>query len=288
MPAVRARRSRQPAPGFLRRFAPWIAAAVGGLLILGIVAFVVRLVTFVNTVSSGLHLPWEGDRPGSIPYKLKHGQTVNLLILGYGGSENDAPYLTDTMMVVTLDPKQNEIVEASMPRDIWVTIDAWAKGDPHYGYQDKLNAAFEVGTEDNPHWGNKLPQYTGRDGGGKLAEHMISKLTGVQFDGYAAVDFKAFRDVVNALGGVDVCLSSPLDDYQYPNYRHGYIKGGIHFKAGCQHLNGERALELARSRKAIQPDQQTDFARAKRQQMILSAIKKQALSVNGISKAPFL
>jgi len=167
-----------------------------------------------------------------------------------------------------------------------VPINAWAKGDSHTGHTDKINAAFMIGTEGN--WGNKLATYTGRDGGGHLAEATVGKVTGIQFDKYAAVDFKAFRDVVNALGGVDVCLTSPLDDYSYPDYHDHYVKGGIHFKAGCQHLDGERALELARSRKAIQPDQQTDFGRARRQQMLVSAIKKQALSVNGIVKAPFL
>ena len=50
---------------------------------------------------------------------------------------------------------------------------------------------------------------------------------------------------MNALGGVDVCLTSNLDDYTYPDYYNGYHP--IHFKAGCQHLNGEQALEVARS-----------------------------------------
>jgi hypothetical protein len=62
----------------------------------------------------------------------------------------------------------------------------------------------------------------------------------------------------------------------------------IHFKAGCQHLNGEQALEVARSRHAIQPEQQSDFGRARRQQDIMEAIKQKATSVNGFSKAPQL
>jgi hypothetical protein len=93
---------------------------------------------------------------------------------------------------------------------------------------------------------------------------------------------------VDALGGVDVCLDSPLDDDQYPNYGDGYVKGGIHFKAGCQHVNGEQALEIARSRHATEASQASDFARAKRQQLIISAIRKKATSVDAITKAPQL
>ena len=81
------------------------------------------------------------------------------------------------------------------------------------------------------------------------SEHEVSKVTGLTFDRYIAVDFIAFRDMVNALGGVDVCLTTDLDDTSYPDYTGGYHP--IHFKAGCQHLNGEQALEIARSRHAI-------------------------------------
>ena len=62
------------------------------------------------------------------------------------------------------------------------------------------------------------------------------------------------------LGGVDVCLSTNLDDNSYPTTSNGYHP--IHFKAGCQHLNGEQALEVARSRHAIEPQQSSDFGRA--------------------------
>src|SRR6202022_4480272 len=100
------------------------------------------------------------------------------------------------------------------------------------------------------------------------------------------VDFVAFRDMVNALGGVDVCLTTNLDDISYPNYHGGFHP--IHYKAGCQHLNGEQALQIARSRHAIQAEQSSDFGRARRQQDIMEAIKKKATTINGFSKAPQL
>jgi hypothetical protein len=87
---------------------------------------------------------------------------------------------------------------------------------------------------------------------------------------------------------VNVCLDGPLDDYQYPDYHNGYVKGGIHFKAGCQTVNGEQALQLARSRHANQADQASDFGRSRRQQLLLNAIRKKASSMNAITKAPEL
>src|SRR6185312_14701601 len=114
----------------------------------------------------------------------------------------------------------------------------------------------------------------------------VGKVTGLTFDRYIAVDFQAFRYIVNDLGGIDFCLSTNLDDLQYPDRTNGYK--AIHFKAGCQHLNGEQALQVARSRHAIQPAQASDFGRAKRQQDIMQAIKKKATTINGFSKAPQL
>jgi hypothetical protein len=95
-------------------------------------------------------------------------------------------------------------------------------------------------------------------------------------------------------------MDSPLDDCHYPNYHNGYVNhgvppgepcppgAGIHFKAGDYQVNGEQALEIARSRDASEPDQATDFARARRQQMIVGAIRSKAVSAGALTKAPQL
>jgi LCP family protein required for cell wall assembly len=220
--------------------------------------------------------------PGTIAYKLKHGQRVNILLLGRGGYENDAPFLTDSVMAVTIDPVSNRVMLASVPRDLTVKMNL--QDPPSRTWANKINAAYEVP------YTNIIccvaKQYTGRNGGGKAAEHEVGKVLGLTFDKFIAVDFKAFRDIVNALGGVDVCLTTALDDLSYPDYHGGFTP--LHFKAGCQHLNGEQALRVARSRHAIQTAQSSDFGRARRQQDIMYAIKKKATSVNGFSKAPQL
>jgi len=247
-----------------------------------------RLDDFISA-TTGQHLNPIGEvvqavepSPGTIAYKLKHGQRVNILLLGMGGYENDAPYLTDSIMAVTIDPATDRVMLASIPRDLVVHMNLQ---DPSTRtWTNKINAAYEV-----PYINIiccVAPQYTGRDGGGRAAEHEVGKVTGLTFDRYVAVDFVAFRDMVNALGGIDVCLTTNLDDLFYPDSKNGYSP--IHFKAGCQHLNGTQALEVARSRHATEPAQQTDFGRARRQQDIMEAIKRKTTSVNGFEKAPQL
>jgi LCP family protein required for cell wall assembly len=187
-------------------------------------------------------------------------------------------------MAVTIEPKTGRVMLLSIPRDLVVPMNLQTPSTRIW--INKINAAYEVP------YVNIIccvaPEYTGRDGGGHAAEHEVSKVTGLEFDRYIGVDFVAFRDMVNALGGVDVCLSTNLDDYEYPDYSDGYIRGGIHYKAGCQHLNGEQALQVSRSRHADQAQQSSDFGRSRRQQDVMQAIKKKATTVNGFAKAPQL
>ena len=236
---VRPRRS-QYAP---RR--PWRGALgallVGGILV-GVLLGALRVADFlqgVGNLSPGTIAKQVDPPAGSIPYKLQHGQQVNVLLLGYGGAENDAPYLTDTLMVLSIDSASHRVMQVSVPRDLMVDID-YGAGKSTF---QKINVAYSIGADDGS-WPGKKSEYRGKQGGGHLAEATVSKVTGLQFDGFVAVDFKAFRDVVNALGGVQACLDTPLDDNQYPDYHNGYIKGGIHFPAGCYMVNGEQFVTV--------------------------------------------
>lgn len=285
----RARRSRYNVTYRLTRSVPAIVVATLLVVVLvGATLTYQRLDDFF-TATTGHHLNPLGEvvqaiepSPGTIAYKLKHGQRVNILLLGRGGYENDAPFLTDSIMAISIDPVSNRVMMVSIPRDLVVKMNLQ---DPaSRTWANKINAAYEIPYTNIICCVAKA--YTGRDGGGHAAEHEVGKVTGLTFDKYIAVDFVAFRDMVNALGGVDICLTTALDDNSYPDYHGGYHP--IHFKAGCQHLNGEQALEIARSRHAIQAAQASDFGRARRQQDIMEAIKKKTTSVNGFSKAPAL
>jgi LCP family protein required for cell wall assembly len=255
--------------------------SVGGYFAYRAYSFVHKVARVTNPIQI-VQQQLGGPAPGTIAYKLQHGQRVNVLVLGYGGPGNDGPYLTDTMMIVSVDSAHQRIAEVSVPRDLYVRIDAWQDGRQ---YLSKINGAFSV-----PHTpgifapGPLRQQYQGRDGAGHLAETVISQLTGLQVDRYVGIDFDAFRSAVNAVGGVQVCMDQPLDDPTYQVVlRPGVIQTGIHFPAGCQQVNGEQALELARSRTAIEPEQATDYGRARRQQLIINAIRKKATSINAIT-----
>ena len=287
----RARRSRYNVSYRLTRSVPAAIAAALILVVLVAVTLTYKRFDDFITATTGHHINPIGEvvqavepAQGTIAYKLKHGQQVNILLLGMGGEQNDAPYLTDSIMAVTIDPTSNRVMLASIPRDL--TLGMNLQNPPSRIWYQKINAAYEVP------YTNIIccvaAQYTGRTGGGYAAEHEVGKVTGLTFDRYIAVDFVAFRDMVNALGGVDVCLTTNLDDYEYPDYFNGYIRGGIHYKAGCQHLNGEQALQVARSRHAVEAQQSSDFGRAQRQQDIMQAIKRKATTVNGFAKAPQL
>ena len=285
----RARRSRYRVFYRLTRSVP---AVIGGVLLLAVVVgatLTYKRIDDFFAATTGHHINPVGEvvnavdpQPGTIAYKLRHGQQVNVLMLGMGGYENDAPFLTDSIMAITIDPTSNRVMMASIPRDLTVHMNL--QSNPNRVWVQKINAAYEVPYTDIICC--VASQYTGANGGGYAAEHEVGKVTGLSFDRYVAIDFVAFRDMVDALGGVDVCLSTRLDDIEYPDYSGGYHP--IHFAAGCQHLNGEQALEIARSRHAIQPEQSSDFGRAKRQQDIMQAIKKKATTVNGFAKAPAL
>ena len=285
----RARRSRYHVSYRLTRSVP--AAVLAALLLavlVGVTLTYKRFDDFIHT-TTGRHINPIGEvvqavepAQGTIAYKLKHGQQVNVLLLGMGGEQNDAPYLTDSIMAVTIDPATNRVMMASIPRDLTLRMNL--QSNPNRVWVQKINAAYEVPYVDIICC--VASQYSGPHGGGYAAEHEVSKVTGLTFDRYIAVDFKAFRDMVNTLGGVDVCLTTNLDDYEYPDYNNGYAP--IHYRVGCQHLNGEQALQIARSRHAQQKEQSSDFGRARRQQDIMQAIKKKTTTVNGFAKAPQL
>src|SRR6202158_3587474 len=203
----RARRSRYNVSYRLTRSVPAVLVAVllVGVLV-GATLTYKRIDDFITT-TTGHHLNPIGEvvqavqpAQGTIAYKLEHGQQVSVLLLGMGGEQNDAPYLTDSIMSVTIDPNTNRVMLASIPRDLVGHMDLHTT--PTRIWTNKINAAFEV-----PYVSIiccVAPEYTGRDGGGHAAEHEVGKVTGLTFDRYIGVDFVAFRDMVNALGGVDV------------------------------------------------------------------------------------
>ena len=212
--------------------------------------------------------------PDSLAYKIKHDQRLNILLLGYGGPGHEGPYLTDSIMLVSIQPAAKQAIMISLPRDLYVKIPAL----PRNGYMwGKLNLAYAVGS-DHRNYPNVRNEWKTATGPGDLAAATVAQITGQRIDYWVGVDFKAFRDVVNALDGIQVSVPTALDDPKYPR---GETNGvmHIHFNAGPQQMNGEQALEYARSRETT-----SDFDRSKRQQLIMLAVRQRIFSLNAIPK----
>jgi LCP family protein required for cell wall assembly len=200
---------------------------------------------------------------GTLAPKLRSDQPVNVLFLGYGGPGHGGPYLTDSMLLLSIRPVSQQAVIVSIPRDLVAPIPAL----PDQGtISARINLAYAIGV-DRQSFPNVQDRWRSPTGGGDLAAATVAEVTGQPVDYWVAVDFKAFRQVVDALGGIDVTISEPLDDPFFPAgettaYKH------VHFDAGFQHLGGERALEYARSRQTT-----SDFDRSRRQRLMLLAIQ---------------
>jgi LCP family protein required for cell wall assembly len=192
--------------------------------------------------------------------RLRAGQPLNILLLGYGGPGHDGAYLTDSMAVASLDPVTGTIAFISVPRDLWVQIPATADG--RGGYWGKINQALAVGMGDGGDYAT----------GGALASRAVAQVLGIPIDAWVGLDFVGFRQFIDTLGGVDVEVAQTFTDDHYPNNDDANIDPSyktIHFDAGMQHMDGETALEFARSR--YSPQDGSDFGRSRRQQQVLHA-----------------
>lgn len=188
---------------------------------------------------------------------------VHILLLGIGGEGHDGPNLTDTMILATLKIPQNsgENVQVglfSIPRDLVVDI-------PGHDYV-KINSAYAYGQQD------------GQNQGAQLARKTVEHLLGINIPYYGLLDFAGFKKVIDDIGGITVTVDRTFTDSSYPDEKDGYLPP-ITFQAGTQKMNGERALEFVRSRHGDN-NEGTDFARSRRQQKILQAIKDRVVSLN--------
>jgi LCP family protein required for cell wall assembly len=191
--------------------------------------------------------------------KLKgqdNGRT-NILLLGVGDEGHGGSTLSDTIQVASIDWKDKKIAMISIPRDLYVSI-------PGYGYS-KINSAHAFGEQK----GGKGPE---------LAMQTVEKVLDIPIHYYVRIDFSGLKDIVDSLGGVTVTVDNTFCDYNYPTEYKGDTRK-VCFTKGAQTMNGIKALQFSRSRHALGPEG-SDFARSKRQQKVIMAIKEKALSAN--------
>jgi LCP family protein required for cell wall assembly len=219
-----------------------------------------------------LGLPDLGDLPslavGPQPVSadlpnIDAGERVNVLVMGVDRRPTEkCPCRSDVLMIASLDPKTSTAGLVTIPRDLYVPI-------PSVG-EDRINTALFYGAV------NKTP-----GGGPALAKQTVEYNLGRRIHYYVLIDFAGFRKVVDTLGGIDICVAKAIDDPTYPDEDFGFRP--IHIPAGCQHMNGEVALEYVRSRHI-----DNDFGRSKRQVQLLLAIRDRALRLDLLPKLPAL
>jgi len=178
-------------------------------------------------------------------------QIINILLIG---SDKRSTWKqigrSDSTMIATIDNKHKRIKLTSLMRDMYVTI-------PENG-QNRFNAAYSFG-------------------GVNLVYQTIAENFGIKLDGYALVDFSAFKKVIDTIGGVKIELSEQEFTYLTTAYHRGSV---LDLKQGMNLMNGEQALAYTRMRQ----DLQGDFGRTQRQRKVLNAIfmKAKTMSLNDI------
>jgi len=191
------------------------------------------------------------------PITSDSGRT-NFLLLGIPGGVHDGEDLTDALIFFSINQQTGDSLLLSLPRDIWV---------------DSLRAKL-----------NTIYHYRGL----ATTKKIVSEILDQPVHYAVLLDFGGFVQAVDALEGIDVEIERTFDDYRYPipgkenddcdgdpglacRYEH------LHFDAGRQHLDGERALKYVRSRYA-EGEEGSDFARSRRQQRLLVAVRSKLLS----------
>jgi LCP family protein required for cell wall assembly len=179
---------------------------------------------------------------------------VNVLILGLrGGSNQDCPNCTDTMIVLTIDPVSKTAGMISIPRDMWVSI-------PGFNY-NRINAAYTTGEL------FKLP-----GGGPALTIKTVEDFLGIPIQYYAQIDFTAFEKMIDDIGGV--CMNVPVQVDAGVLDEHGTTI----VKPGYQCLSGKVALGYARARDVVQGVTGGDVQRSQDQQRVIMAVRDKVLS----------
>jgi LCP family protein required for cell wall assembly len=231
----------------------------------------VGLVTALMSIAAGgsivllKRLDASIDREPGLPVTRPEPQEpVNVLVLGSdsraGLTEQELKELTlnpekgqrsDTIILVHFDPQREKAVLVHFPRDLRTEI-------PGHGTA-KINEAFRLG-------------------GANLMIRTVQRFSGLPIHHYVKVDFSGFLNLVDAVGGVQLCVDRPMYDE----------KAGLRIaKAGCYTFDGRRALAFVRARH-VEGDLIPDFSRISRQQQFIRALLNKLLSVSSLVRLPEL
>lgn len=209
---------------------------------------------YYQTINNNLHQGISEDLNNALVDTAYAGDPFYMLLMGTDGSEERASsseyagdtFRSDSMMLVRIDPENKKATMVSLHRDTMINMG-------QYGAQ-KLNAAHSLG-------------------GSAYTVQVVSEMAGVPISHYAEIDFDGFRDIVDALGGVEVDVPMEINDSM----------AGGHVDAGLQTLTGDQALILCRARHAYDDYGDGDRYRAANQRLVLAAIAKKILASDPVT-----
>src|SRR5690625_738451 len=205
------------------------------------------------------------------------GQALNILILG-SDSRDEANkefgdfegMRSDTAMIAHVAADRSRVDVVSIPRDLIVEIPPCPQPGGEYSYARPLGS--------NEHNGTRFNAAFSIGSGGSDVRHgaacailTVENMTDIYIDDWAVVDMDGFRTMINAIGGVNMCIEEDIDDW----------RAELDVKAGCQTLDGDQALGFARVRKGIGDG--SDIGRIGRQQELLGAMAEQTLSAGALA-----
>ena len=256
---------------------------------------VLELNTTLDRVFAGAGSVVEPDNPrpeqplNRPDYRWDGTERVNFLLLGIDSGVGRDEALTDTILVVSVDPVARTAVMVSVPRDTgYLPLpDTSVYADARY--PQKINQLSTDANRDPKRWCPDLA--AGADCGIRALERSVGLYLGIPIQYYATVDLAGFTELIDAVGGVDLCLPGDLVDDQYsgPTWS---PKVGIRLEGGCRHYDGVHALAYARIRKGYielpdgTRDPQNDFKRADRQQEVLLALRRELAQTNLVFELP--
>lgn len=193
------------------------------------------------------------------------GENVDM---GAGTTDEAAGARSDTVMLVNIPANRERVVAVSFPRDLAIEPMQCEPWDPQTGEYGPIT------DPDSPMYGadKVYTEYKLNSayavGGPKCLVKVIQKLSGLYVNRFMAVDFAGFSKMVDALGGVEVCSTTPLEDYEL---------GTVLPNAGRQMVDGHTALQYVRARQ-VTTETNGDYGRIKRQQLFLSSLLRSMIS----------
>ena len=252
-----------------RRKKRWIG--IGLLLFLALVVAwaVAGYLSVASGVSeAGERVPTGVRRQLTAADGLLVSTPTTILVLGTDGGSTpgrEGANRSDSIMLIRTDPGKRRLAFLSIPRDLQVEI-------PEVGVA-KINSANQIG-------------------GPALSLRTVERLTGLDVNHVAFVDFDRFEELIDAVGGIDVVVPRPIRsnrfDCPYATAARCAEWPGWRFERGEQHMDGRRALVYSRIRRNLLDPSETDFARARRQQQVVQATLDKVTSVGSAVRLPFV